>query len=82
MTGMFRPLRIESSGSICHVMSRGSGRQDIVHNDADRQRLVDGLEAAVGRYGWENFGYVLMTNHLHAFFRTPESKDETHAEKK
>jgi REP element-mobilizing transposase RayT len=66
---MSRPLRIEFPGAIYHVMSRGNGRQDIVRDDADRQRLVDGLEAAVGRYGWEVFSYVLMTNHLHAFFR-------------
>ena len=69
---MARPLRIEFSGAIYHVMARGNGRQDIVRDDHDRQRLSDGLEATVQRYGWELFSYVLMTNHLHAFFRTPE----------
>ena len=68
---MSRPLRIDFSGAIYHVMARGNGRQDIVCDDGDRQRLTDGLEATVGRYGWELFSYVLMTNHLHAFFRTP-----------
>ena len=69
---MARPLRIEFSGAIYHVMARGNGRQDIVRDDRDRQRLTDGLEATVQRYGWELLSYVLMTNHLHAFFRTPE----------
>jgi REP element-mobilizing transposase RayT len=53
-------------------MARGNGRQDIVYDDVDRQRVVDGLESTVGRYGWEVFSYVVMTNHLHAFFRTPQ----------
>lgn len=69
---MSRPLRIEFPGAIYHVMARGNGRQDIVYDATDRQRLVDGLETTVERYGWEVFCYVLMTNHLHAFFRTPE----------
>mgnify|MGYP001812934422 FL=1 len=69
---MARPLRIEFPGAIYHVMARGNGRQDIVRGDGDRERLTDGLEATVVRYGWELLSYVLMANHLHAFFRTPE----------
>ena len=69
---MARPLRIEYSGAIYHVMARGNGRQDMVCDDRDRQRLIDRLETTVGRYGWELFCYVLMTNHLHAFFQTPK----------
>ncbi|HID75962.1 MAG TPA: transposase [Planctomycetaceae bacterium] len=65
-------MRIEFSGAIYHVMARGNGRQDIVRDDRDRQRLTDGLEATVQRYGWELLSYVLLTNHLHAFCRTPE----------
>ncbi|MFO7904715.1 MAG: hypothetical protein R6U98_18770 [Pirellulaceae bacterium] len=68
---MSRPLRIECPGAIYYVFPRGNGRQDIVYDDADRQRLVDGLERTVGRYGWEVFSDVVMTNHLHAFFYSP-----------
>lgn len=69
---MARPLRTEFAGAIYHVMARGNGRQDIVRDDRDRRQLTDGLEPSVQRYGWELLSCVLMTNHLHAFFRTPE----------
>ncbi len=40
---MARPLRIEFSNAIDHVMARGNGRQAIFHADADYQRMTDGL---------------------------------------
>ncbi len=64
---MVRPLRIEFAGAIYHVMSRGNAQQVIFSDDADRQRLVDALEQAVVRCGWELFGFVLMPNHIHLF---------------
>jgi hypothetical protein len=50
---MPRRLRIEFEGAIDYVMARGNARQKIVRDDADRQRLIEGLEQAVIRYGWE-----------------------------
>ena len=52
-------------------MARGNARQKIVRDDADRQRLIDGLEQAVIRYGWELPCYVVMGNHLHLLVKTP-----------
>jgi putative transposase len=69
---MARPLRIEYPGAIYHVMCRGNARQRIFHDDADHQRLIDGLAQTVGRYGWDLFSFVLMPNHVHMFFRTPQ----------
>ena len=69
---MSRPLRLEYPGAIYHVMCRGNARQQIFHDETDYQRLVDGLAVTVGRYGWELFSYVLMPNHFHLFFRTPQ----------
>ena len=40
---MARPLRIEFSDAIYHVMAGGNGRQAIFHTDADHQRMTDGL---------------------------------------
>ena len=68
---MARPLRIEFAGAIYHLMSRGNAGQVIFSDDADRQRLVDGLKQAVVRCGWELFGVVWMPNHIHLFLRTP-----------
>jgi REP element-mobilizing transposase RayT len=68
---MSRRLRIEFEGAIYHVMVRGNARQKIVRDDADRQRLVEGLEHAVLRCGWELVCYVIMGNHFHLLLRTP-----------
>jgi len=57
---MPRRLRIEFEGAIDHVMARGNRRQKIVRDDADRRRLIEGLEHAVIRYGWELPSYVVM----------------------
>jgi REP element-mobilizing transposase RayT len=51
--------------SIYHVMARGNARQKIVRDDADRRRLIDGLEQTVVRHDWELLCYVVMGNHLH-----------------
>jgi putative transposase len=69
---MPRRLRIEYDDPIYHVMSRGNARQDIVHDDDDRRRLLDDLGHAVERSGWMVLSFVVMTNHLHLLLRTPK----------
>src|SRR5271166_5362435 len=44
---MPRRLRIEFEGATYHMMARGNARQKIVRDDADRRRLIEGLEHAV-----------------------------------
>ena len=68
---MPRRLRIEFEGAIYHVMARGNARQKIVRDDADRSRLIDGLEQTVVRHDWELLCYVVMGNHLHLLLKTP-----------
>ncbi len=68
---MPRRLRIEFEGAIYYVMARGNARQKIVRDDADRRRLIDGLEHTVVRHGWEMLCYVVMGNHLHLMVKTP-----------
>jgi putative transposase len=68
---MPRRLRIEFEGAIYHVMARGNARQKIVRDDADRGRLIDGLEQTVVRHDWELLCYVVMGNHLHLLLKTP-----------
>lgn len=69
---MSRPLRIEFPNAIYHLMARGNGRQAIFHNDADYQRMTDGLAKTVSRTGWQVFAYAWMPNHIHLFVRTPK----------
>lgn len=70
---MPRRLRVEFEGAIHHVMSRGNARQDIVHDDDDRQRLIDDLERTVIRSGWELLAFVVLSNHLHLLVKTPQA---------
>ncbi|MFO7903808.1 MAG: transposase [Pirellulaceae bacterium] len=69
---MGRPLRMEFSGAIYHTMSRGNARQRIFYDDRDYQRLCEGLERTVDRFGFEIFSFVCMPNHFHLLFRTPK----------
>ncbi len=72
ITGMPRRLRIQYPGAIYHVMARGNGRQDIVRDDADRDRLQQELGRAVGRCGWRVYAFVILSNHLHVVLKTPQ----------
>ena len=47
-------------------------REPIVFDDRDRELFYDTFAEACGRTGWQVFGWVLMDNHYHAVFRTPE----------
>jgi REP element-mobilizing transposase RayT len=68
---MPRRLRIEYEGAIYHVVARGNARQYIVHDDDDRRWLLDDLERAVGRPGWDLLSFVVLSNHLHLLLNTP-----------
>ena len=56
---MARPLRIEFSGALYHVMSRGNERGDIVRDASDRQKRLDWLRRTVKTYGWRLHAFVL-----------------------
>jgi hypothetical protein len=44
---MPRRLRLQYPGAIYHLMARGNGRQDIVSDDVDRERLQEQLGKAL-----------------------------------
>ena len=69
---MARPLRIQYSGAIYHVMARGNGRQRIFHDERDYAKMRDKLAETIGRCGWHLFSSVSMPNHIHLFFQTPQ----------
>ena len=68
---MPRRRRIEFEGAIYQITARGNARQEIVHDDEDRRRLLADLERAVVRYGWELLAFVVLSNHLHLLLKTP-----------
>ena len=69
---MARPLRLEFSGAVYHVTSRGNARQDIVADDRDRWLFLSLLAHVVDRYGWLCHAYCLMDNHYHLLVETPQ----------
>jgi REP element-mobilizing transposase RayT len=67
---MARPLRIEFSGALYHVTSRGNAREAIYRTDEDRQQFLTLLENTVRRYDWYCHAYCLMGNHYHLLIET------------
>jgi putative transposase len=67
---MSRPLRIEFSGALYHVMARGNARAAIFLDDADRQTFCLGLARVCERFDWRLWAYCLMDNHYHLLIET------------
>src|SRR5438034_6474533 len=72
MGAMPRRLRIQYHDAIYHLMARGNGRQDIVRDDHDRDRLLACLARTVQRCSWRVSAFVVLTNHLHLVLNTPQ----------
>ncbi|BCB26145.1 hypothetical protein SKTS_10310 [Sulfurimicrobium lacus] len=69
---MARPLRIELSGGLYHVTSRGDRREDIYFSDSDREAWLTLFGEVCRRFNWICHAYCLMTNHYHVVVETPE----------
>jgi REP element-mobilizing transposase RayT len=69
---MARPLRIEFSGAVYHVTTRGNARADIFEDDNDRNLFCTVLGQVVKRFNWCCHAYCLMSNHYHLLIETPE----------
>jgi REP element-mobilizing transposase RayT len=70
---MARPLRIEFTGAVYHVTSRGNARQAIFIDDEDRGQFLDVLSTVVERFKWLCHAYCLMENHYHLLIETPNA---------
>jgi len=69
---MARKLRIQFSGAIYHVMSRGDRREDIFRDDLDREAFLKTLADACAKTGWQVHAFCLMPNHFHLVVETPQ----------
>jgi len=69
---MARPLRLQFSGALYHVTSRGDGRDDIYFGDADREAWLNVLARTCERFNWRVHAWCQMTNHYHLLLETPE----------
>ena len=70
---MARPVRVEFENAVYHVTARGNERKDIYRDPADRQRFLETLEEAVGRFGLVVHAYCLLGNHYHLLLQTPRA---------
>jgi putative transposase len=70
---MARPLRLEFAHALYHVTSRGDRREDIYHDDSDRQAWLTVLAQVCKRFNWTVHAYCLMSNHYHLLVETPDA---------
>ena len=70
---MSRPLRLEFADALCHVTSRGDRREDIYHDDADRQAWLTVLAQVCKRFNWSVQAHCMMDNHYHLLVQTPDA---------
>ncbi len=71
---MARPLRIEFPGALYHLTARGNARQDIFHDDEDRDDFLRLLGREIQQQRWRCYAYCLMSNHYHLLIETPEGR--------
>jgi putative transposase len=69
---MPRRLRLQYPDAIYHLMARGNGRQNIVRDDLDRDRLQAHLGRAAVRCSWRVYAFAILSNHLHVVLKTPQ----------
>ena len=67
---MARQWRIEYSGALYHVLSRGNERRNIVFDDEDRASFLKILGEMCERFDIEMYVFVLMDNHYHLLLKT------------
>jgi len=70
---MGRPLRLEFSGALYHITSRGDRQEDIYETEDDRLIFLDVFGEVCKSYNWICHGYCLMSNHYHLLIETPDA---------
>lgn len=69
---MSRPLRLEFSGALYHVTSRGNEKKPIFTDDSDFKIFLSLISEVCHRFNWVIHSYCLMTNHYHLVVETPD----------
>ena len=54
------PLRLELAGALCHITSRGEGREDIFLSDDDRVAWLETLADVCRRFNWICHAYYIL----------------------
>jgi REP element-mobilizing transposase RayT len=67
---MTRPLRLEFSGALYHVTSRGDRREPVYRDDHDRRHWLSIMGLVCKRFNFVVHAYCQMTNHYHLLVET------------
>jgi hypothetical protein len=59
---MAKSWRMKSCGAIHQMIFRDCLRRDVCEGERDCQRLLQGVEQTVGRFGWDLLRVVLLPN--------------------
>ena len=70
---MSRPLRIELSGAVYHLTSRGDRREPIYRDDVDRAEHLAVIAQAMDRFDAQVLAYCQMGNHFHLVLNTRQA---------
>ncbi|CAM4308685.1 REP-associated tyrosine transposase [Vibrio neonatus] len=65
-------MRLEFSGALYHITSRGNERKCIYASDEDFELFLDVLGQVCEHYNWVVHAYCLMSNHYHLLLETPD----------
>ena len=68
---MTRIPREHSAADIYHVIQRGTNKQPIFLDDADRRHFLRLLKSGLGEAGGKAYAWVLMGNHVHLLVQLP-----------
>ena len=69
---MVRPLRIEYSGAVHHVTSRGNEKASVLRDDQDRETFLSTLFRVNKHFNRICHAYCLMGNYYHLLIVTPD----------
>ena len=70
---MPRQARLDSPGTLHHVIIRAIERNKIVDDDKDRKNFIDRLEGLSVDLMTSVYAWALMTNHVHILLRSGQS---------
>ena len=70
---MPRQARLDTPGTLHHVIIRGIEKRRIVHDDRDRQELIDRLGDLVEEMDVRIYAWSLLTNHAHFLLKSGPS---------
>jgi putative transposase len=67
---MPRQARLDSPGTLHHVIVRGIEQRHIVDDDNDRKNFVDRMGSRAAETGTAIYAWALLTNHAHILLRS------------